>query len=301
MDGTIEVDSTIGKGTVFTLTVPIRRKAKREEVNQALSEQEKIPVSNSPEDYAIDLNTPLLLIVEDNKDVAGYVASCIESQYRIIFANNGKEGVTKAIKYIPDIIITDLMMPEMNGFELCQKLKNDTATSHIPIVMLTARSLEQDKLKGYSAGADAYLIKPFNKKELLVRIEQLTELRKKLQKKYSSSASSFQKPVTTEDEFLNKLYTLIDNNLDNADYKSANLSANMNFSESQMYRKIKALTDSSTALFIRNRRLEKAKKMLLHTGINISEIAYRCGFNDPAWFTRAFKEMYKTSPSDIRK
>jgi signal transduction histidine kinase/ligand-binding sensor domain-containing protein/DNA-binding response OmpR family regulator len=301
MNGTVEVESREGKGTVFTIRIPVTRKAPKEKSGQPAG-----AVNGAEEDRDIagdghiDLNSPVLLIVEDNKDVADYIASCIDSGYQIIFARNGDEGIEKAVKYIPDIIITDLLMPDKDGLEMCNTLKNGTATSHIPIIMLTARSLEQDKLKGYSAGADAYLIKPFNKKELLVRIKQLTELRKKLQQKYSGLAMQTEKPVSLEDEFLNTIFSMIDKNIDDTEYKSAILARDMGLSESQLYRKIKAITNVSTAICIRNFRLEKAKEMLKDCTLNISEIAYRCGFNDPAWFAHAFKEKYKVSPSEYR-
>jgi DNA-binding response OmpR family regulator len=301
MNGTVEVESREGKGTVFMIRIPVTRKAPKEKSGQPAG-----AVNGAEEDRDIagdghiDLNSPVLLIVEDNKDVADYIASCIDSGYQIIFARNGDEGIEKAVKYIPDIIITDLLMPDKDGLEMCNTLKNGTATSHIPIIMLTARSLEQDKLKGYSAGADAYLIKPFNKKELLVRIKQLTELRKKLQQKYSGLAMQTEKPVSLEDEFLNTIFSMIDKNIDDTEYKSAILARDMGLSESQLYRKIKAITNVSTAICIRNFRLEKAKEMLKDCTLNISEIAYRCGFNDPAWFAHAFKEKYKVSPSEYR-
>ena len=299
MGGIIDVESTPDKGTVFTVRIPVSRKAPREEMS--IPAVTGIDVIEKPEndEKQVDLNAPLLLIVEDNKDVANYIASCIEAGYQVMFARNGNEGIEKAVKYVPDIIITDLMMPDKDGFELCNTLKNNTATSHIPIIMLTARSLEQDKLKGYSSGADAYLIKPFNKKELLVRIKQLTELRKKLQQKYSGMDLP-NAPAIAEDEFLKKAFAAIDKNLDDSEYRSADLASDMNLSESQLYRKIKALTNTSTALFIRNYRLAKAKDMLSSTDLNISEIAYRCGFSDPAWFTNSFKAKYKVPPTKYR-
>ncbi len=300
MHGKISVESSEGKGTVFTITIPVSKKAVKDK--KALKQKDELASpGKKKKDSIVDINKPLLLIVEDNLDVANYIASCIDPGYQIIFAQDGEEGIKMALKHVPDIVITDLMMPGKDGFELCEILKNDTATSHIPIIMLTARSLEKDKLKGYSAGADAYLIKPFNKKELRVRIEQLTELRKKLQKKYSYRGKPVTKTETAEDKFLNKLYSFIDKNLDDAGYKSSNLSTDMNLSESQLYRKIKALTNRSTAIVIRDYRLEKAKEMILNSDMNISEIAYSCGFNEPAWFTHAFKEKYNKAPSDLRK
>ena len=302
MGGTVDVESAPGRGTVFTLTIPVTRKAPEEESLPASNNKIDVEQETDEREKSIDINAPLLLIAEDNKDVADYIASCIDPSYQILFARNGDEGIEKAVKYVPDIIITDLMMPGKDGFELCDTLKNDTVTSHIPIIMLTARSLEQDKLKGYSAGADAYLIKPFSKKELLIRIRQLTELRKKLQHKYSGIAIPVAaKSVTREDEFLKGLFAMIDKNLDDPECRSADLARAMGLSESQLYRKIKALTNTSTAIFIRNSRLEKAKEMLKDRTLNISEIAYRCGFNDPAWFAHAFKEKYKVSPTEFRK
>jgi len=235
--------------------------------------------------------------------VAKYIATCLDKEYKIHFAKDGKEGIEKALEIIPDIIISDVMMPEKDGFEVCATLKQDERTSHIPIIMLTAKATKEDKLHGLTSGADAYLSKPFDKKELLVRMEKMIELRKHLLDKYTSRKHKLKQTLSKEnmeDIFLQKIISSIEKNIDDSQFGTLHLSSVIGMSESQLYRKLKALTGKSTAIFIRTIRLHKASELLTTTSLNVSEIAYETGFSDPAWFSRVFKEEFGVSPVSFR-
>jgi len=195
------------------------------------------------------------------------------------------------------------MMPEKDGFEVCSTLKQDERTSHIPIIMLTARATKEDKLKGLTSGADAYLSKPFDKKELLIRIEKIIELRRHLLEKYSSRKHKLKSTLSNdniEDVFLQKIISAVEKNIDDSHFGTLQVAHAIGMSESQLYRKLKALTGKSTAVFIRTIRLHKARELLTTTSLNVSEIAYETGFSDPAWFSRVFKEEFGVSPNTFR-
>ena len=306
MKGKISVKSKLHQGTEFRIQIPITHKAEIFDASPAHSvlldeefndNDEKANKDNKHElEYA-----PQLLIIEDNKDVAQFIASGLIHQYEIIFAKDGKEGIEKAQESIPDLIITDIMMPLADGFEVCNVLKNDKRTSHIPIIVLTARTMEKDKVKSLAFGADAYITKPFNVHELRIRIEQLILLRKRMQDKYKNTGFIISKGTSKETEFINTCIRHIQNHLDDENYKTSRLAFDVHLSESQLYRKIKAITNLSTAVFIRETRLTFAKEMLEKTHLNISEIAYKCGFANPDWFSKSFKEKFNFSPSDFRK
>jgi signal transduction histidine kinase/ligand-binding sensor domain-containing protein/DNA-binding response OmpR family regulator len=306
MNGSICVESNLQKGTEFIVEIPITNKA---EILSVTPKPEKITlIANDTLTTYKDVNykddLPLILIVEDNSDVAHFIASCLDKEYNIIFAKDGQEGIDVTFKQIPDIVITDLMMPNVNGLELTKALKEDERSSHIPIIILTARSLEKDRFKGLKHGADAYLTKPFNKKELIIRIEQLILLRKKLQISYSSYVSDKNiddKKNDREAIFLKKVIKIIEKDISNSQLNAHSIAVNIAMSESQLYRKLKAISGKSTAIFIRSIRLLKAKKLLETTDMNISEVAYDCGFNEPTWFSKSFKEEYGVSPSTFRK
>lgn len=308
MKGTISVKSEERKGTEFTVKIPVTRNAsttsKTISKSIALVEDENREPEWSLQVFDSDTTLHEALIIEDNKDVAYYLRLCLQNKYHCSFADNGDLGIAKAFEKTPDIIISDVMMPERDGFEVCQILKADPRTDHIPIILLTAKTLEQDRLKGLQHGADAYLTKPFLKAELLTRLDQLIILRKRItqsfaKNKFSQILSSTEN--TPETKFLQKAIQIIHNNLDNPNLGSRHLAQKMNLSESQIYRKLKAITGKSTAVFIRSVRLEKAKDLIQTTEKTISEIAYEVGFNDPSWFSRAFKEEFGQSPSAIHK
>ena len=304
MNGEITVKSTPNAITEFRVSLPITRKAPLEKsraIKMQPGDEQERTVDLITEEGSKDL--PLALVVEDNADVAKYIISCLAGKYRVKWSPDGKQGIEAAVIAIPDIIISDVMMPEKDGFEVCETLKQDERTSHIPIVLLTAKATDTDRIEGLSHGADAYLTKPFNKKELFVRLEQLIKIRRQLQEKYSKVEISLVEKAepTGEERFLKKAIEIIEKNLDNPELDAGLLASDLYLSESQLYRKLKALSGKSTSLFIRGIRLSAAKILLETSELNISETAYQCGFSNPAWFSRAFKEEFGVSPSAFRK
>jgi DNA-binding response OmpR family regulator len=247
---------------------------------------------------------PLLLLIEDNRDVVIYIQTLLQNSYDIRVAYDGAEGIEKAQEIIPDIIISDVMMPQKNGYEVCQTLKNDTRTSHIPIILLTAKASTPDRIKGLQQGADAYLTKPFNKEELQVRLQKLVALRQQLQEKYGQMPM-LQAPKTTtsnlEDVFLQKLCAVVEKRINDTDLGVKDLCFAAKLSPVQVNRKLKALTDKTPSLFIRLIRLQKGKEMLQSSDLTIAEVAYSVGFTDPNYFSRAFSEEFGHPPSERRK
>jgi YesN/AraC family two-component response regulator len=232
-----------------------------------------------------------------------YIKDSLGEDYMIEEAVNGEQGVRKAEKIIPDLIISDMMMPKMDGGELTRILKNDERTSHIPIILLTAKSGQENKLEGLKIGADDYLTKPFDIKELQIRIENLISIRKKLQQKYSRG-EFISKPVTQklrsiDEKFMSKVLEVIEIHLSEEEFSIEDFTGEVGMSRTQLHRKLKALTGKSASLFIRSVRLTKAKKMIEEQKGNISEIAYSVGFSNPAYFTRCFKEEFGYPPSDL--
>jgi signal transduction histidine kinase/DNA-binding response OmpR family regulator len=307
MNGTISVESTLNKGSTFMVQIPVTNKAVKSDQAKITIEQpiklaalaaqeENIHTSESQSEL------PLVLIIEDNEDVAHYLKTCLKEKYQTIYALNGEVGIQMAYEHIPDIIISDVMMPVKDGYEVCATLKSDERTDHIPIILLTAKVTTKDRLTGLTHGADAYLAKPFIKEELFTRLNQLILVRNKLIGKLEKNGLSSllkEKVENPQTKFLKQVIKIIHENLDKPDFGSLQLAKEMRLSESQIYRKLKSITDKSTAIFIRSIRLQKAKELLQTTQKNISEIAYEVGFNDPSWFSRAFKEEFGSAPSDL--
>lgn len=306
MQGSIDVKSS-REGTVFTVHLPVLQQAERadsiEKPDPFLPGTEFLR-EDFPQETRVNQKAPnklIVLLIEDNADVARFIESCIANHYQTMKAADGRRGVHKAFEVIPDLIIADVMMPQMDGFEVCRNLKNDERTSHIPFIFLTARASDADKVRGIAGGADAYLVKPFNKAELLVRMEQLIELRKKLRLKYQNYIDNPWPTNTPDHSFLQKALAAIEQELHNSDFKASDLAFALNLSDSQVYRKIKALTGKSTAVFIRSVRLHHAREKLKASRMNIAETAYACGFNDPSWFSRIFKEEFGYAPSALKR
>jgi signal transduction histidine kinase/ligand-binding sensor domain-containing protein/AraC-like DNA-binding protein len=305
MKGEISVKSVPGERTEFCVSIPITNRAVPQKSKAIKTRQPEI--QKTTDDLIIinekDGSLPLALVVEDNPDVAKYIKVCLEGKYRVQWSPDGQQGIDTAISTIPDIIISDVMMPEKDGFEVCETLKQDERTSHIPIILLTAKATDKDRIEGLSHGADAYLTKPFNREELFIRLKQLIKIRRQLQQKYSKVEITLTEKEQPKGEeiFLKKAIKVIEKQMDNPKLDPPLLAENLNLSESQLYRKLKALSGNSTSLFIRGIRLSAAKKLLETTSLHISEIAYQCGFNNPAWFSRAFKEEFGVSPSEHRK
>lgn len=308
MGGTISVQSQLGEGTEFMILLPIHRNADTPQMEMELAPSKKMeqelvlehPVEKRENGFTFK-DKPQLLIIEDNRDVTTYLTTLLNADYEILTASNGKAGVEKALETIPDIVISDVMMPEMDGYEVSQTLKNDERTSHIPIILLTAKAAVDDRIEGLGMGADAFLTKPFNKKELFVRLEQLIKLRQKLQEQYNSFKIQFSAKPSLDEAFIQKLVDAVEARLDDPDFGVVHLCRAANLSNMQVNRKLKALTGKTPSRFIRSIRLHKAKELLKTTDLNISEIAYEVGFSDPNYFSRSFSEEFGHSPNVIRK
>lgn len=309
LQGWIGVKSTLGKGTEFTIYLPIHRtgtmkKFSVEEMAGGVIQEALVPDQQGTSSVLKGPahEQPQLLVIEDNADVATYIKTCVQEQFEVRFAANGREGITTALREVPDIIISDIMMPEADGYEVTNTLKSDQRTSHIPIILLTAKATQEDKLSGLQTGADAYLIKPFDKRELLVRLKKLLELRKRLQEKYRKGSlfTTKESKTTLDDQFIQKINAIITENISDPELGIIQLCEAVHLSHTQVFRKLKALTGESPTGYIRKIRLEKAKELLESTALNVSEIAYRLGFTDPNYFSRAFSKAFGMPPSAVR-
>jgi len=304
LHGKIEVKSKLKKGSEFLVYLPIERNANLLEniENNSIerrAEQPILSVSN-----VVNNQLPLVLLVEDNQDVIAYLTSCLEEQYRLAIAHDGQEGIDKTLELSPDLIVSDVMMPKKNGFELCETLKKHPQSSHIPIILLTAKADIDSKIEGLSTGADAYLPKPFQEEELLVRIQKLLELRQQLKQYYTSSdfLNRPTPPTENQDEiFLHQLKTYIEEELDSPNLDVELLCKKMGLSRTAFYNKVNALVGTPPATYIRLIRLNYAKKLLLQTDLSITEIAYQCGFSSQSLFSRTFTAQEGVSPSLFRR
>ncbi len=246
----------------------------------------------------------VILVVEDNADVRNYIRQHLEPTYEVAQAKDGVEGLNIALKTIPDLIISDVMMPNLDGYELCGKLKKDINTSHIPIILLTAKAGEQDKLAGLETGADDYLIKPFNSGELLARVKNLIELRRKLHEKYHRDFLLQPSEISVEsmdNEFLRKAHDLVEEHIDDAEFSVEDFAKQIAMSRSNLFRKLRALVNQSPNDFIRSLRLKRAAQLLKQNAGNITEIAFQVGFSNSAYFTQCFHEQFGCPPSKYRK
>ena len=247
---------------------------------------------------------PMLLIIEDNADVTEYIISCLDKDYALHTARNGKEGVEKAREIVPDVILCDVMMPEMDGFEACRILKSERSTSHIPIILLTAKATQEDKVAGLSQGADAYLTKPFDKEELLVRLKNLAAVSQRLQERLSMAPGPDEQPSEQEQReatFLKELHEIVETNMSDESFDTNRLCRAIAMSRTQLHRKLKALTGQATASYIRSIRLQKAKTLLESTDMPIGEIAIQVGYKDFSHFSRSFAKEFGVLPSEVRK
>ena len=299
MNGTVGVESTEGKGTTFTLTIPLKYGEDILERWLAVVDTEEI-VSAEEEEGPQESQT--ILIVEDNADVTRYIAALLKDEYRLIFSRNGSEGLEKAEEYMPDLILTDIMMPEMDGYELCHRVRKSNILNHIPIIIITAKSEDSDRIQGLNAGADAYLLKPFNADELNIRISKLLEQRRLLREKYGNALREGNEHkieiLPPDKEFLLILTNIIHTQLSNLALDS--LADKFCMSQSQLNRKIKSITGLSSLAYLLHIRMEWARQMLLSADISVGEIAEKCGFSDQSHFTRTFKQRYGTTPTQYR-
>ncbi len=314
--GRVEVTSEPGKGAEFIVHLrlgsthltpqEIAAGAPLSAVDRVVEvESDNVAHDQVREHEANETGKPIILIVEDNADVLAYVRSCLTSAYAVSEARDGAEGFVAASQLIPDLVISDVMMPKMDGYELCSRLKRDEKTSHIPVILLTAKAAMEDKIGGLETGADDYLVKPFDAGELLVRVRNLIELRRKLREKFGKELVALKpdevKVTPIEDAFIRKVLDAIEAKLGDENFNVEDLSAAVGMSYTQLHRKLKAITNQSAAQFIRTIRLKRAMDLLLQGAGTVSEIAYSVGFGSPAYFTKCFQDEFGTSPSDVRK
>ena len=311
--GKIVVQSEVGKGSVFTILLPLGKAHLREE-EILYDNLPAVAATTMEADDAIHyseplrirpgkptLKMPILLIVEDNSDMRTYMRGYLDRHYRIVEAGDGLSGWNEAIKNIPDLIISDVMMPGMDGLELCARLKRDERTSHIPVVLLTARVEPTDKIEGLETGADEYLAKPFVAGELLVRIDNLIRQRRALRERFSrESRLNFDAlaPGSVDAKFLQRLNEIVMTHLSETNFKLENLAGEIGMSRMTLHRKILGLSGQSAGQFVRTIRLKRAAELLLNRTVNVSEIAYEVGFESPANFSRNFRRQFGVSPSD---
>ncbi len=300
-------------GSEFSVELSIQRIAALntvQEVQDALSSEFPETTVRAPDtrNNEADLASPIILIVEDNADVVAYLSTCL-SMYRLLISRNGQEGLDRAMEIVPDIVISDVMMPVMDGFELCRRLKTDERTDHIPIILLTARADFESKIEGLELGADAYLAKPFAAEELLVRLKKLLELRRQLQRHYLQAAGLTQGAMViqnlpdlrkADDAFVKKVREVVESHLDDYDFNITQMCRELLLSQSQLHRKLEALTGYSPNQFIRYVRLNKARELLRNTDLSVMAVALECGFSDPAYFARVFKQELGVTPVEWR-
>ncbi|HEU5292839.1 MAG TPA: ATP-binding protein, partial [Cyclobacteriaceae bacterium] len=309
--GTIEVKSEIQKGSTFIVRLPLGNDhLKPEEIiseppNDIKNIESPLALTEIPE-FTTDQQTheESILIVEDNADLRSYMRLELQQSYSILEAVNGEEGVALALREIPSIVISDLMMPKKDGLDLCHELKEDERTSHIPVILLTAKADIESKLRGYHQGADDYVSKPFNLQELRVRIQNLITIRKKLHAKFASQTTILPSEISVDSadgRFLKKAVGIIETHIADSGFGVEILARELAVSQTQLYRKLQGVTGSGPNEFIRHIRLLRAADLLRKKVGNVSEVAYQSGFNNLSYFSRAFKDKFNVTPSEFEK
>jgi len=317
--GEIHVQSEVGKGSIFVVRLPVGKEhLKPEDVVEASDQSsvasdqlsvvgEQFSVASdqqqatSIQDQASSMEQPVLLIVEDNPDMRSYLRDILSLNYRMMEARDGEEGLQQAAETMPDLIVSDVMMPKMDGFAFCQKIKTDERTSHIPVILLTARASGESRIEGLETGADDYLTKPFNARELQVRVQNLIEQRRRLRERFSREVTlqPCDIAITTMDElFLKRVMAIVDSHLSDADFSVEAFAAEVKMSRVQLHRKLKALTNQSVSEFMRTLRLRAAAKLLEQHKYTVSEVAYEVGFNNLSYFAKCFREEFGRLPSE---
>ena len=308
--GNIRVESGLGQGSTFFITLPLGNAHLTPEEMVGIHQFEKtlnrdaLDVVTQEETVSMDEEQdellPLILMIEDNAELRSYIKEILIGSYRVIQAIDGEEGVAMATAHIPDIVLSDLMMPKMDGLEVCRTLKEDMRTSHIPIVILTAKSSKEDRIEGLKNLADAYLTKPFDTQELLVRLHNLIELRKKLQAHFGTDRLLRPSKIqmnSMDTLFMEKVTEQLENEISNSLFGVVELAYSVNLSRSQLFRKIKAITNLTPNEFIRSFRLYRAKDMLQQQVGTVAEIAHDTGFQNPSYFSKCFQEQFGSPPS----
>jgi YesN/AraC family two-component response regulator len=294
--GSIEVQSDLGAGSDFKIQFPVTLEAF--DPAWVKTSSHRVDESESHKVDFIHQEKQILLIVEDHAEMRAFIREIFEGTFQVIEADRGETGLEMALTYLPDIVITDWMMPGMSGVNLCKAIRNNSKTSHIPLVILTSKSSQESQIEGMQSGADDFISKPFHADILELRVAKLLEAKERMRKSWQESVlnQDLQKAPVFEDEFLSKATQLVIEHLDEADFDVEHLEQALDMSKMQLYRKLKMLTSLAGNEFIRSIRLQQARILLEKGSLNVSEVAYQVGFNDPAYFTRAFKKQYGFAP-----
>ncbi len=277
--------------------------------DNAHEETQHVASPESATNVKPDEDAPTVLIVDDNADIRAYLRSILQGKYSVLEAEDGKSGLDLAREHVPDLIVSDVMMPVMNGLEFCQQIKKDLISSHIPVILLTARALEKHQIEGYESGADAYITKPFSPELLLARIDNLLQSRHQLKDLWAtqpapateSVAQPAPAPAPIEDAFISRFKMIVEERLADSNLSVEDLAADMRLSRVQLYRKVKALTGSTAVDLLRKARLARAQRLLQESDLTVSEIAYKVGFASPSYFTKCYKDEFGTAPGEARK
>lgn len=305
--GSISVESDERLGTVFTVDLPVRTCEEGACVVTASMEESAPDRVDSllREDEAENLNDPSkpsVLVIDDNADIRAYVHTLLNSEYSIIEAADGTEGIRKAMKYVPDVIISDVMMPGIDGIECCRRLKGELQTCHIPVILLTACSLDEQRIQGYAGGADSYISKPFSSQLLLTRIRNLIESRQRMKQFFGDRQTLAKEDICDMDkDFVERFKSLIEVKMGDSELNVEDLGKEMGLSRVQLYRKIKSLTNYAPNELLRMARLKKAASLLASSDMTIAEVGYEVGFTSPSYFAKCYKEQFGESPTEFLK
>jgi YesN/AraC family two-component response regulator len=316
--GTIEVESEADKGTTFTIRLPlghdhleavslIDEKMTRESTvsdeifTETLSDHPEL--RKPPQECAESRKKPLLLIVEDNPDMRKYIRGILEGPYLLAESQNGAAGWEMAREHVPDLVISDVMMPEMDGYEMCSKIKMDERTSHIPVILLTASAGFEDRMEGLQTGADEFLVKPFEPMELMIRVRNLIHQRQMLREKYRKEFEHVELlPEASMNEmdirFMERARKVVGENMSNPEFNITQFSSRMNMSRVQLHRKLIALFNLSATAFIRTCRINEAARLFRTRSGNVTEVAYDVGFNNLSYFSKCFQKQFGMNPSE---
>jgi signal transduction histidine kinase/ligand-binding sensor domain-containing protein/DNA-binding response OmpR family regulator len=301
--GVINVDSTQGKGTAFTLRMPFSVADHEQQSGQ----RPHIPINDSSISLIEEAKPEpagqkaQVLIIEDNADLRNFLVECFAPIYHTLTADNGNDGFNMSLTHLPDVIVSDVMMPGINGVELCRQLKTDERTSHIPVVLLTAKISTESKLAGLETGADEYLTKPFDRQELVMRVKNLLDGRKKLRERFGKQLVIQPAEVTvtsTDEKFLQSVFATLEKNMSNADFDVTAFCQEIGVSQTHLHRKLTALLDQSANELIRSFRLKRAASLLIQQHGNVSEIAFTVGFTNPNYFTKCFRDQFGQNPTE---
>jgi len=272
--------------------------------NKPVSDKMQLPTEEQEEEEQADSGKTLILLIEDDIDILNYLEDELSLDYQIIKANNGTDGWNLAFEQVPDLIVSDIMMPGIDGLQLCKKVKSTIETSHIPVILLTAKTLVEHEIEGLETGADEYIHKPFHPRLLKLKVDKIIEAREALKQQFAKNTSFIAKEMTVtsaDEKFLQKAIDFVKENLSDADLNIEKMSNVLSISRVHLYRKLKAITNQNPTEFIRTIRLKQAAYLLSQGKLNVSEIAYMVGFNSHQYFTNSFQKYFNMSPTEYIK